>query len=418
MKKLCMLLFTIILIVTSVFAGPSRDKASGRERIRVVTYFAGSDSWAPAWKETIAEYQRLNPNVEIVDESQPTAGANDMLRPKVQTDIAAGTPADILLFFNGADSIAVVESGLYVDWTAYMNEDKAWSANLKAGAMAAGKNAAGIQYCIPFLGYYEGLFYSKTLFDRYNLKEPTSWQNILDCIAVFKSNGVVPIAAPLGAASSTLMELLILAQVGPEGQQKYFDDSWAPAINVIKTLYDQGAFQPDALTATEDDVRTLFREGKAAMMANGSWCVNAVKDQPGMRIVAFPAPPGGKGGARTTVAGFGSGWYLSKAAAQRSGESLKFIKWITSPAQVSKFLAYGGSSAIVAEAPAGASPLEVSAIDMLNKAVDTRPAADSQVAREAWVTITQDGIPYLVRGQRSALDTLKIARDVEAKARP
>jgi raffinose/stachyose/melibiose transport system substrate-binding protein len=415
-KRFFLFAVVIVMAAAQAFAGGQSNTAGGKERIRVVTYFAGSDAWAPVWKESIAEYQRLNPNIEIVDESQPTSGANDLLRTKVQTDIAAKTPADILLFFNGNDGQTIIDSGLYVDWTSYMNEDKAWSANLKAGAMEAGR-IGNIQYCIPFLGYYEGLFYNKALFDKFNLKEPTTWQNLLDCIDTFKANGIVPFATPLGRGATYLVELVLLAQVGPEGQQRYFDDSWAPALNAVKTLYDRGAFQPDSLTATDDDTRTLFMEGKAAMMANGSWAVNAIKGQPGMRLTAFPTLPGGSGGEKTTIAGFGSGWYLSKAASQRSPEALKFVKWITSPAQATKFLAFGGSSAIVASAPEGATPLEISAIEMLNKAVNTRPAADSQVIREAWVTLTQDGIPYLVGNQRTALETLKMARDIEASAR-
>ncbi|MDR2102481.1 MAG: extracellular solute-binding protein, partial [Treponema sp.] len=389
--------------------------STGKERIRVVTFFAGSDQWAPVWKEAIQDYMTQNPGVEIVDESQPTSGANDLFRSKVQTEIAAKTPADLMLFFNGADGEAIMDSGLYVDWTSYMKEDAAWSANLKSGPMEAG-NLNGVQYCIPYIGYYEGLIYNKALFDKYGLAEPVSWANIIACIDTFKKNGIIPFATGLSRGSSYLVEALILAQVGAAGQQKYFDNSWAPALDAIADLYARGAFPPDTLTMTEDDIRVLFADEKAAMMVNGSWTINGIKDKPGMRIIAFPAPPGGVGGEKTTVAGFGSGWYMSKAAAARSGESLKFVKWLTSPAVMTRFIAVGGSAAVLCEAPEGATPVEKSAVDMLNKATQTRPAADSQVVREAWLAITQDGIPYLVEKQRTALQLLEQARRINASA--
>ena len=65
-----------------------------KEEIRVITYFAGSDAWAPVWKEVIGEYMTAHPEIVIVDESVPTSGTSDVFRPKMNADIAAGTPAD------------------------------------------------------------------------------------------------------------------------------------------------------------------------------------------------------------------------------------------------------------------------------------------------------------------------------------
>ncbi|MDR0641789.1 MAG: extracellular solute-binding protein [Treponema sp.] len=412
MKK-CLIVILAFTLAVSAFAGGRSQGGSqgGKERIRVVTFFAGSDQWAPVWKEVIQDYQNQNPAVEIVDESQPTSGQNDLFRTKIQTEIAAKNPPELLLFFNGADGSAVIDSGLYVDWTSYMKEDPAWAANLKAGPMEAG-NLNGIQYCIPYIGYYEGLIYNKGLFDKYGLKEPTTWENILACIDTFKQNGIVPFATSM-MKPSYLVEALILAQAGAEGQKKSFDDSWVPALDAVATLYARGAFPPDTLTMTEDEIRVLFADQKAAMMVNGSWTINGIKSNPNMRIIAMPALPGGAGGEKTTVAGFGSGWYMSKNAAQRSGETLKFLKWLTSPNVITRFIAVGGSSAIVCDAPVGATPVEISAVEMLNKAVNTRPAADSQVVREAWLAITEDGIPYLVEKQRTARQLLERARGIK-----
>ena len=47
------------------------------EEIRVVTYFAGSDAYAPVWKEVCNDYMADHPGITIVDESQPTSGSND-----------------------------------------------------------------------------------------------------------------------------------------------------------------------------------------------------------------------------------------------------------------------------------------------------------------------------------------------------
>ena len=395
-------------------APASAPAESANEKIRVVTFFAGSDQWAPVWKEVIGEYMDANPGIEIVDESQPTSGTNDVFRTKVQSDIAAKTPPDLMLFFNGADGQMAIDSGLFVDWTSYMADDPEWSANLKASPMEAG-NLDGLQYCIPYIGYFEGMLYNKALFDKYGLEEPTTWENILACIDTFKENDVVPFSASI-AKPSYMTELFLLSQVGVAGQKNYFDHSWAPAMDAIAELYQKGAFPADTLTLTEDDVRVLFADQKAAMMINGSWTISALKDNPDMRMIAMPTLPGGVGGSNCTVAGYGSGWYMSNDAAGRSGETLKFLKYLTSPEVMTKFIAVGGSPAVNCDVPEGATPLEVSALEMLDAATETAPACDSQVVREAWLTITEDGLQYLVEGQKSAVELLDAAKAINDSA--
>ena len=209
-----------------------------------------------------------------------------------------------------------------------------------------------------------------------------------------------------------MMELFLLAQVGADGQKNYYDDSWIPALDCIKELYDKGAFPVDTMTMTEDDIRVLFADDKAAMMINGSWTVSSLKDQDGMRLISVPTLPGGTGGSNVVLSGFGSGWYMSKEAAERDDATLKFLKYLTSPEVMTRFIAVGGSPAITCDAPEGATPLEVSAMEMLNTATTSASACDSQVTRESWLNLTEPGIQYIVSGQTSPADLLAQCRNL------
>ena len=84
MKRLLTVSLIVLFCLSSVFAGGSGETTGADNEIRVVTYFAGSDQWAPVWKEVIADYQAAHPEVRILDESQPTAGANDLFRTKIR----------------------------------------------------------------------------------------------------------------------------------------------------------------------------------------------------------------------------------------------------------------------------------------------------------------------------------------------
>ena len=213
--------------------------------------------------------------------------------------------------------------------------------------------------------------------------------------------------------TSVLSDVYGMRLYHAEGHKNYFDDSWAPALDCIADLYQKEAFPKDTMTISEDDIRLMFKEGKAAMMFNGSWCVSALEDNPDMRLISMPALPGGKGGESCALAGFGSGWFLSREASERSEESLKLLKYLTSPEIMQRFIAVGGSSAVECQAPEGASELMKSAVLMLNKATYTDTAIDSQVSREAWMAIADDGTPYLVEGKKSSLDLLAEARKIQ-----
>jgi raffinose/stachyose/melibiose transport system substrate-binding protein len=432
-KKILAMLLSLVLLA-SLTAGCQSQKSGGetaasanpssgaseqssaapvKETLRVMTFFAGSDQWAPTWKQVIKDYTDANPNITIVDESAPTAGTNDVFRSKMNSDLAAKTPTDVALFYNGVDAKNMAESGLYVPWDDILAADPEWKNQFSASALDSGLYDGKI-YALPYIGFFEGLLYNGKIFADNNLEPPTSWDNIIKAVDVLSKTDIIPIATTL-LSPTAFLELFILAQAGAEGQANYFDASWAPALDAVKTLYEMNAFPKDAATISDNDTRTLFADGRAAMSFNGSWVLNALKDNPDMRIIAMPALPGGKGGEDTVVAGFGSGWYLSEDAYKRSGEALKFVKYMCSPEILAKFIAVGGSAAMNIQLPDKTDPLTLSAVEMINKAKYMRPPIDSQISREAFNKLSKD-LVYVCVGQKTSMELLEEAKKIEASA--
>lgn len=237
-------------------SGAAGEKSVKKENLRVITFFAGSDQWAPTWQEVIKEYMEANPNITISDESVPTAGNNDMFRPKMNADIAAGTPVDVALYFNGSDAEPLYESGLYVSWDQYLEEDSEWASSFRSTVMPSGQ-INNEQFNIPYIGSFEGLCYNQKIFDEYGLEYPTTWDNIIKACEVLADTDIIPISNSLLSPTCQL-ETMLLAQVGPENQKKPLDASWAGAIDQFKTLYDLGAFPADAATISDADSRIIF----------------------------------------------------------------------------------------------------------------------------------------------------------------
>lgn len=437
MKTTKILAFVLALVMTlGVFAGcqsgaqapaASSEAASGdaaapsdaapageKETIRAFTFFAGSDQWAPVWKQVIADYMAANPNVTIVDESAPTAGANDVFRTKMNSDLAAKTPADVALFYNGVDAKTIAESGLYVAWDDIMAANPDWKAQFSASALESGM-VDGKLYALPYIGFFEGLLYNDKIFKDNGLEPPTSWDNIIAAVDKLSKTDIIPFAGSL-LAPSYFLEQFILAQAGPDGQANYFDPSWAPALDALKTIYEKGGFPKDTTTISDDDVRVLFQDGKAAMTINGSWTLSGLATNPDMKIIAMPTLPNGKGGEEAVVSGFGSGWYLSKAASERSEESLKFAKYMCSPEVLAKFIEVGGSASMNITMPENTAPITLSSVEMINKAKFFKSPIDSQVSKESWNTLV-NGLAYVCMGQKTSTDLLAEAKQVMDSAK-
>lgn len=382
----------------------------GEETLRVITYFAGSDQWAPTWLEVIEEYQELHPNITINDESVPTAGTNDLFRPKMNADIAAGTPVDVALYFNGSDAEPLYESGLYVTWDQYFEEDPEWAAQFNQTALESGVTG-GEQFNLPYIGSFEGLVYNKAIFDQYDLEYPTSWENIYKAVEVLAETDIIPMANTLLNPTCQL-ETMLLAYVGPDGQKIPLDDSWAGCIDQIAKLYKMGAFPADAATISDADTRVVFEEGRAAMTFTGSWVLNQLKSNPDMEMVAVPTDiEGGKGKEGAIISTYGSGWYMSKAAAERSSAALDFIKYMCSPEILARFIEVGGSPAMNIEIAEGSENLLVSANEMVASSTAMNPPIDAQIPREVFNNLAKKLI-YVCEDQMTSQELLDECRQM------
>ena len=414
-KRTVLIVLLLIIAVLSLMAGGAKDDSgNGKERIRVITFFTGSDTWAPTWKDVITEYQAAHPEIEIIDESVPTTGTTDVFRPKMNADIAAGTPADLALYFNGTDAEPLYESGLYVTWDDILDADPEWKALFSPAALDAGTTNGEISN-LPFIGSFEGLIYNKAIFDEYNLEYPTTWENIIKaCEVLSAESDYIPLSNSLLRVTA-LFDCIMLAEAGPEKHGIVLDPSWERAVDRIKELYDAGAFPKDAATLSLADVRTMFAEGRAAMEFDGSWVLSSIEDNPDMRMIPCPIPEGGEGDPKAIIADFASGWYMSKDAYERSSATLDFLKFLCSPETMARFIEAGGYPAIsIDDAGGEVKPVNVSAAEMMANATTMVSPCNQSMNREVY-NMLSGNIVEVCEGGMTSSELLDEAREMLAE---
>lgn len=409
MKKSIKVIITMIAAITltaslAVGVNAATKKAADKVQIRAVTSFTGDDPSKAAWEAVIKNYMTKNPNVEIVNEATPTAG--EALRTKIKTDFASGNEPDVCFFFNGVDTKPLLESGKLYAWDNELKKDAAWGKNFAPSALKA-VAYGGKVYALPYIGYYEGLLVNRDLFKKFKVKVPTNYNELVTAIKVFNKNKITPIANSF-VDPRYLVEFSILSAGGPKGHATAFDHSWEKGLNAIKDLYNLHAFPKDCMTLTDEQAQQLFKEKKAAMIINGSWVVSGCKDQVNTAVTYFPAVKNAKGNYKDIIAGCGSGWYMSKDLNnQKKGAPLKFIKYLTSPAIMAKFIA-SGVPQIKTSVPSVTVSVKSGWV-MENNSNSLNSPIDSYLNPDAFNKMNT-GVAYIVFGQKTAAQVLAEAK--------
>ena len=254
--------------------------------IRLLTRMAGSTTQVQIFNDILNEIKELHPEVKIIDDSQSDEGAfNNIL----STDIASGSMANIFRIQGVANLGEYIDNGLILDLKPYLEEDAEWGNGFAEGNLkyyqVPGKD--GI-YAAPMEGGIVPMFYNKDLladagFDHF----PETWNELLDCVAALKANGIIPIA--MGAQSTYMVGHLhnhiFYKWLGTEAakelgakNKKRTDPDVLETIEKVKELIDAGAFDPAAAGLTDELAMTQFQQGQAAMVITGVWNIGNFND--------------------------------------------------------------------------------------------------------------------------------------------
>ena len=387
--------------------GDSGKKEGNKQvTIRVASTFTGADPYTPIWQEVLKDFSTKYPDIKVIDEA--TSAAGDAFKTKVNADFASGNEPDVVYGFNGEIGRPICESGKVISWEEELKNDSPWAANFSPGPLESGK-FEGKLYCLPYLGFFEGMWVNKDVFENNGLKVPKTYEDIVKAIPVLREKGITPIACSFAEEPHYIIETFLLSMGGKAGHDNPFDESWAPALNFIKDLYEKKAFTEDALTIKQASCAELFANKKAAMFVSGSWSGGQFTDKENTAVIPLPLVPGGKADQTDIIGGAGTGWYLvKKLNDEKNGAGMKFIKYMTQPEVIAKFVAVSGVNCIKCDVKAD-SKMKQSGIDLINNAKSISSPIGDVMNQEAFTTIWK-GLGYVVTGEKTAEQLLKEAQ--------
>lgn len=259
---------------------------------------------------------------------------------KLPAEMAAGNPPKIFDLFGGAgDALKYAKAGRLLDVTPIIEELGIADKFLNLSQFTLD----GKVYGLPIGGSTEGFYYSIPLFEKYDIKVPTTWEELEAAAETLKQNGITPFAMGSKGAWVPLMMVntLIGRYAGPEAIDGFpaGTHAWnSPEVTAAFAKYEEwvkkGYFTKGELGLEYADMLNQFVTGKAGMMFDGSWRSSVFKDpeQAGEltgKVGFFPMPPvsGGKGDQTFVNGNYSNGYGFSADLNERELAAVKaFIK--------------------------------------------------------------------------------------------
>ena len=264
---------------------------------KIVEYTAG-----PAACEKLQELLDGQYNIEALQ----VDWAN--LDTVIRTGISSGEPCDIYQYWP-QNLRALVDSGMVLDLTPYIEADAEFQAMVPESALNAGKYD-GKYYGIPFISNYSVMIANKDILDANGIEVPTEWgwDEFNEVCQQLKDAGLFPVGQntdnqqgnwyfrngmlSLAASDGTLEDLA-------SGQIACTDELFTTVFENVKALYDNGYMYPGegAVTITLDEVKAAFMQGKIAFMGETSANVNTTiqsAKEAGVNAVVIPWPAMGE----------------------------------------------------------------------------------------------------------------------------
>lgn len=320
-------------------------KSGGNSASTEVEFFSQKPEMQATLQEIVDDYNKSQDDVKVKLTSVPDPGT------VLKTRIANGEAPDVInIYPQNADFKGWASDGQFVDLT----EESDILDNLNDGAAEAYAVDSKI-YNIPLTTNVSGIYYNKDAFADLGIEVPNTLEEFQAIVKKIKDDGQTPFAEALGD-SWTVNGFGQLAWIQSAGGAKEANDylrfSDKGAITATDEVTKNVAAYLDLLAgngqsnsdgALYADTVAAFAEGKALMMANGSWALTVINQQePNFEVGFFPMP-GLTADAPTMTVG-AADMAVSISANSKNVDAAKdFVNYLSSAEAMQKYYDVDGS---------------------------------------------------------------------------
>lgn len=285
-----------------------------------------------AFKKLNAEFNKEYPNIKIKYEPVKATEYDSMLSMALSTN----TAADLMYVRPFDRGLNLFESGNLVELT---EKDIPNLKNMPASQASVYQTKDGKIYALPYIYVSYGFLYNKKIFDKYNLKEPETWDEFFALLDILKKNGVTPLA--LGTKDTWVISEVVsnpnyVNFLGGEnwrqgmlkGEKKFIDPEFVSYLQQLARFKEYMTKEYQAIGYTE--AQQLFLTEKAAIFPAGSWEIGYFRSQnPNLLMGVFTTPVIKKGDRKWLPFNGGAGIGINKNS-KHIKEAMIYVNWLGS----------------------------------------------------------------------------------------
>ena len=320
------------------------NSSSSSSSVTEVEFFSQKPEMQATLQEIVDDYNKSQDEVKVKLTSVPDAGT------VLKTRIANGEAPDVInIYPQNADFKGWAADGQFVDLT----DESDILGNLNDGAAEAYAVDSKI-YNVPLTTNVSGIYYNKDAFDKLGIEVPKSLAEFQEIVKKIKDDGQTPFAEALGDPWTVngYAQLAWIQSAGsPQAANDYLRFSDKGAIKSDEVTKNVAAYldllagngQSNSDGALYADTVAVFAEGKALMMANGSWALTVIKQQkPDFEVGFFPMP-GLTADAPVMTVGAADMAVSISADSENIDASKDFVKYLSSTEAMQKYYDVDGS---------------------------------------------------------------------------
>ena len=293
MKK-AIVLALVLICAGALFAQAQQEKTVG---VKLTVASWRTDDQA-SWDRINAEFTKDNPDIVVSFEPTTATEYDSVLMANLQT----GRAADIIFLRTYGVGRQIFDAGYVLPLS---TTDIPNLKELPDSAINPWRTEGGVVYGVPGSSCYGGFFYNKGIFDKYGLKEPETYDELIAICKTLKSNGVTPFA--FGIKDSWMVAEYLSGNVLPTAtgssawhrklmnkEVDYTDEAFVKHLEMIKELAEY--FPKGYEGIGYSDMQQLFLMEKAVIYPVGTWELNFLQTtNPDLDLEWFFMPPLKKG---------------------------------------------------------------------------------------------------------------------------
>jgi raffinose/stachyose/melibiose transport system substrate-binding protein len=338
MKRLLSVVAAASMLLLSACGGGGSQpgNASAGEKKVLQFWYIDPGEKEKVYQEAVKRFEQKHPDVEVKALRIP----NDTYKQKMSVAMSGGNPPDVFHSWGGGWLKQFVDAGKVLDLTGKIDSNHFNKLALDNATFN------GKVYGAPLGLGATMFFYNKDIFQKYNLKPPATYADLLNVIDTLKKNNVIPISLANQTKWPGAYYLMYFADrlEGPELFKSAFhrtgrgfdDPGYVKAGEYIQDLVKHGAFNEgfNGIPYDAGQARQLMYSGQAAMMLMSNSLVNNIRQEAPdfekkVDIFPFPTVPGGKGDP-SDLSGVTAPVWSASASTKYADLAVDLIKELTS----------------------------------------------------------------------------------------